>query len=280
MSVFDEPKIDCHCHLLDPARFSYTADTPFRPAGQEIATVVQMNHVFATYGVRRALLVQPNSGYGGDNRCLLDAIAGSEGRFKGIAVVPHDVSPAELARLKSLGIVGVAFNLPFYSVSYYLGTEALLAKLSEIDMFLQIQVHEDQLLGFLPLIERSRVRLLIDHCGRPDIAAGLEGAAFQALLALGRRGRASIKLSGYIKFSQQAHPFPDTWPFIQAIVEAFGMDACMWGSDWPFLRAPARVDYGPLLTLAETLFPDAVDRRKLFWETASRLFGFDGQQAA
>lgn len=253
MSVFDEPEIDCHCHLLDPVRFPNTADTPFLPAGQEIATLGQMNHVFRAYGVRRALLVQPNSGYGGDNRCLLDAIAQSEGRFKGIAVVPHNVSLDELTRLKSVGIVGVAFNVPFYSVSHYLGTEALLAKLSEIDMFLQIQVHEDQLPGFLPLIERSRVRLLIDHCGRPDIAAGLDGAAFQALLALGRQGRASIKLSGYIKFSRQAHPFPDTWPF---------------------LRAPARVDYGPLLTLTETLFPDAADRRTLFWTTASRFFGF------
>ncbi len=274
MPVFDEPKIDCHCHLLDPGRFPYAADTPYRPAGAEIATIEQMNEVFSAYGVRRALLVQPNSGYGGDNRCLLAAIAGSEGRFKGIAVVPHDISLDDLAMLQVRGIVGIAFNLPFYSVSHYLGTEALLAKLAELDMFLQLQFHEDQLLGILPLIARSKVRLLIDHCGRPDIAAGLDGAAFQALLALGRQGRASIKLSGTIKFSRQSHPFADTWPFIRAIVDAYGLNACMWGSDWPFLRAPARVDYGPLLTLAQTLFPDAEDRRTLFWGTASRLFGF------
>jgi predicted TIM-barrel fold metal-dependent hydrolase len=274
MSVFDEPKIDCHCHLLDPARFPYATDTPFRPAGAEIATIEQMNEVFAAYGVRRALLVQPNSGYGGDNRCLLAAIAGSEGRFKGVAVVPHDIGLDDLAKLKGQGIVGVAFNLPFYSVSHYLGTEALLAKLTELDMFLQLQFHEDQLPGILPLIEQSKVRLLIDHCGRPDIAAGLHGEAFQALLALGRQGRASIKLSGHNKFSRQSHPFADTWPFMHAIVEAYGLNACMWGSDWPFLRAPERVDYGPLLTLAETVFPDAGDRQTLFWGTASRLFGF------
>jgi len=274
MSVFDEPKIDCHCHLLDPVRFPYAADTPYRPAGAEIATIEQMNGVFGAYGVHRALLVQPNSGYGGDNRCMLAAIAGNEGRFKGVAVVPHDISLDDLAKLKARGIVGVAFNLPFYSVSHYLGTEALLAKLAELDMFLQLQFHEDQLLGILPLIEQSKVRLLIDHCGRPDVAAGLHAAAFQALLALGRQGWASIKLSGHSKFSLQSHPFADTWPFIRVIVEAYGLDACMWGSDWPFLRAPERVDYGPFLTLTETLFPDAGDRRKLFWGTASRLFGF------
>ena len=275
MSIFDEPKVDCHSHLLDPLRFPYTDDTPFRPAGQEIATASQMNQVFGTYGVRNALLVQPNSGYGEDNRCLLDAITASEGRFKGIAFVPLDISEAALTRLKTQGIVGVAFNLPFHGVPYYLGTEALLAKLVALDMFLQIQVHEDQLLALLPLLEGFPPKLLIDHCGRPSPDAGLEAPAFQALLTLGRGGRASVKLSGYIKFSRESHPFADTWPFVRALVDAFTLDACMWGSDWPFLRAPERVDYGPLLMLVGQLFPNQADRRKLFWETPHRLFAFD-----
>ncbi len=61
MSIFDEPKVDCHCHLFDPVRFPYRIDTPYRPAGQEIAFATQMEHVFEAYGVRHALLVQPNS---------------------------------------------------------------------------------------------------------------------------------------------------------------------------------------------------------------------------
>ena len=275
MSVFDEPKIDCHCHLLDPARFPYGADNPYRPAGQEIATAGQMDQIFRAYGVRNALLVQPNSGYGSDNSCMLAAIAASGGRFKGVAVVPHDVGGADLVRLKAQGVVGVAFNPTFHGVDYYLETSALLDKLVRLDMFVQVQVFEDQLLALLPLLERFPVRLLIDHCGRPTPGAGLDAPAFQALLALGRSGRASVKLSGEMKFSGEAHPFRDTWPFVRALVDAFTLDACLWGSDWPFLRAPERVDYGPLLTLAEQLFPDPADRRKLFWETPRRLFGFD-----
>ena len=274
MPIGDEPKVDCHCHILDPARFPYTPANPYLPAGQEIATAAQMDQVFAAHGVRNALLVQPNSGYGADNRCMLSTIATSGGRFKGMAIVPNDIALAELARLKSLGIAGVAFNPSFHGVAYYLGTEALLTKLAELDMFLQIQVHEQQLLDILPLIGGSKVRLLIDHCGRPIPAAGLGQPAFQALLKLGRTGRASVKLSGYIKFSNEAHPFPDTRPYVRALVDAFTLDHCIWGSDWPFLRAPQRVDYGPLLSLAEELFPSATDRRKLLWNTPRRLFGF------
>ena len=48
----------------------------------------------------------------------------------------------------------------------------------------------------------------------------------------------------------------------------------MWGSDWPFLRATERVDYGPLLKLVEALLPDAGERRSVLWDTPRRLFGF------
>jgi predicted TIM-barrel fold metal-dependent hydrolase len=48
----------------------------------------------------------------------------------------------------------------------------------------------------------------------------------------------------------------------------------VWGSDWPFLRAPERIDYGPLLTLIERLVPEPDDLSKLLWHTPNRLFGF------
>ena len=38
MHLFDEPKVDAHCHVLDPARFPYAPDVVYRPAGQEIVS--------------------------------------------------------------------------------------------------------------------------------------------------------------------------------------------------------------------------------------------------
>jgi predicted TIM-barrel fold metal-dependent hydrolase len=61
---------------------------------------------------------------------------------------------------------------------------------------------------------------------------------------------------------------------VQALLEAFTPDRCVWGSDWPFLKAPERIDYGTILTLTERLIPDPADRQKVFWETPARLFGF------
>ncbi|OAF15555.1 2-pyrone-4,6-dicarboxylate hydrolase [Bradyrhizobium centrolobii] len=270
------PKIDCHIHAIDPVRFPYSDDTPYRPSGQEIAPAAQLIRVFDAFDVRHALVVATNTGYGSDSRILLDTLKQGGGRLRGVAVVESDVDIDELARLKAAGVIGVAFNVPFHGADYYRNSAPLLEKLISLGLFLQIQVEQDQLLDLLPLIEKSDVRLVIDHCGRPSVAQGLKGKAFQALLAIGRERDAHVKLSGYYKFSQQPHPYEDAWPFIAALVEAFTLDRCVWGSDYPFLRASERLDYGPLLAVLTALFPDADDQERLLWRTPARLLGFEG----
>lgn len=268
--------IDCHCHVIDPVRFPYQPDTPYRPTGQEIAPVGYFTRIMDRHDVRHALVVGTNSAYGQDLSPVLDAIQRGEGRFKGVAVVANDIAAADLARLKAAGMIGVAFNAPFHGTDFYAGTGDLLRALTDLNMFLQIQVREDQLLAFLPLIEQSRVRLFVDHCGRPAPERGLAQPGFQALLDLGRAGRACVKLSGFSQFSRDRYPFRDVWPFVHALTEAFGWDGCVWGSDWPFLRSPERNDYGLLLDLIADLVPEEANRRKLLWDTPARLFGFGG----
>jgi hypothetical protein len=61
---------------------------------------------------------------------------------------------------------------------------------------------------------------------------------------------------------------------VQSLIQSFGPDSVVWGSDWPFLRAPERIDYGPLLKLIEQLVPEPSDWSKPLWHTPNRLFGF------
>jgi predicted TIM-barrel fold metal-dependent hydrolase len=274
MNIFDEEKIDCHNHIFDPARFPFRSDTAYRPSMQEIGTAAQFAHVMDACGVRHALLVGPTSGYRTDNRCMLDAIAGGGGRFKGIAVVGNDVSRAELVEMKGAGVVGVAFNPAMEGVDVMNGADALFNLLADLDMFAQIQITGDQLVALQPLIARTATRILIDHCGRPDVAGGIDQPGFQALLRLADIGRTVVKISGLQKFSQLDYPYDDARIFAREILRAFGPDRCVWGSDWPFLRASARMDYAPLLTLVQRLIPDPDARRRVLWTTPSRLFGF------
>jgi predicted TIM-barrel fold metal-dependent hydrolase len=274
VAIVEEPKIDCHVHVLDPVRFPYRADTHYAPTGQEIGTPAQLARVMEAYGTRHALLVGPNSGYGLDNACMLDTIARGAGRYKGIAVVANDATLEELQALKRGNVVGVAWNVTHYGVDYYRDAEPLLQKLTALDLFLDIQVEHEQLVQMMPMLADSSVRVLVDHCGRPTVNAGLGEPGFRALLELGATRRAYVKLSGFVKFSREPAPHHDAWPFVTALVDAFTLDHCIWASDWPYLRAPARVDYGVLLDCALTLFPDRADRRMILWDTPRELFGF------
>lgn len=273
MSLFDEPKVDAHCHLLDPARFAYAPDVAYRPSGQEIGTLEQYLQVMDAYGIAHSLLVGPNSGYGLDNRCMLDALARHPDRFRGVAVVRNDISREELLRLKEAGVVGVAFNATVLGVDHYLQAGALLRHLADLDLFVSMQVENDLLLSLGPFLAQSGVRIVFDHCGRPDSGAGVEQPGFQALLALARTGRVAVKLSGYQKFSRQVTPYEDAQPFVRALLDAFTPDACMWASDWPFLKSPTHLDVGPLMRQLERLVPDAAERRRIWWDTPRRWLG-------
>jgi predicted TIM-barrel fold metal-dependent hydrolase len=273
-SIYTQPKVDTHCHVLDPDSFAYGENVAYRPAGPETGTAKYFEQVLDAYGVQHALLVGPNSGYGTDNRCLLAAIKASPKRFKGIAVVANDAPAGYLQELKAQGIVGIAFNYALHGLDYYADAAPLIQRLAALGMFVQVQFELAQMKLLRPLLLASGAQLLIDHCGRPDLSGGLGGDGFAAVLQLAESGRATVKLSGFAKFSAQAFPFDDTLPWVQALLAAYGPDRCIWASDWPFLKAPCRLDYGPLLQLLARQVADPAARQKILWDTPRRLFGF------
>jgi len=273
MSVLTEPKIDGHCHVLDPARFPYATNVAYHPAGQEMGNAEYFLQLMQCYDVKHALLVGPNSGYATDNTCLLHSLKLAPDRFKGIAVVPNDCSLETLAELKAQGVIGLAFNPSLMGFDYYANIQPLLERLQQLDMWAQFQVEKNLLLNFLPMLSQVNVKVMIDHCGRPHLPDGLQQAGFQALLALGREGRAVVKLSGFAKFSQAGFPFEDVRPYVDALVHDFGLHQCVWASDWPYLKAPYRLDYGPMLRTYETMFTSQ-ERHQLMWLSPKQHFGF------
>ena len=273
MSLFDEPKIDSHAHVLDPGRFPYRAGI-YHPAGQEIGTVAQMRPMMACYGIRHTFIVQPNSGYADDNSCLLDALASDRAAFRGAAILPLDASADQLAELQAQGVVALAFNPTVLGIEYYATAEPLLRKMADLDMILNLQYAHDQIDLFAPWIREMPIRVAIDHCGRPTPEAGTAQKGFATLLDLAETGRVWVKLSGYPKFARTRYPFEDCWPFIEALKTGFGPERLLWSSDWPYLRAPDHQDVGPLVQLAGRIFPDPGDRAKVFRDTPKELFGF------
>jgi len=272
--------VDAHAHVFDLARYPIHPSSGFALLPNEPGTAQQFRAVLEVHGFTHALLINPLGGYGIDNRNLLDILSESEGRFRGVCVIPHDIAETEVTRLVEAGVVGVRFNLSFASSPSLHGTggQRLLSLARAHDLTVQIHYHvEDDILAAEPLLKAAGAAgtpVVFDHCGRPDPELGIEQPGFQALLRLGRSENCYVKLSGVFRSSKSGWPYRDMDPFIERLVEVFTLERCMWGSDWPFLRARTRIDYGPEVSCLTRWFPDAADRKKLLWDNPARLFGF------
>ena len=124
---------------------------------------------------------------------------------------------------------------------------------------------------FLDLMACHRVEhaLLVG----PNSGYGSDNRCLLYAIALGREGRAVVKISGYAKFSLAAYPFPDVRAYADALVQHFGVAQCVWASDWPYLRAPYRLDYGPMLKVFESQFSPS-ERAAILWDSPKHHFGF------
>ena len=247
----------------------------YKPHPSQAGNAAKFRAVLDAHGLTHGLLVGAGP-YGPDNRCMLNALAESGGRFKGIALAKADAPDRELAALAEQGVVGIRMNLMGHGMKPLIepGAERLLAQVKEMQWFLQIHCQKDELAAAAPILRKAGVRVMVDHFGRPDVKRGVSQPGFQALLEFGKSGNAVIKLSGPFRSSVAGYPYHDVDPFIAAAIAAFTLENCVWGSDWPFVRMDERMDYGPGYACLARWLPDARDRRKVLWDTPARLFGF------
>jgi len=267
--------VDCHAHIIDPVRFPFS-DTPgYKPRPDEGGTREEFCAVLDRHGVNHGVLIQV-SGYGTDNGAILDAIKTYPKRFKAIVQIDPDTSDRKLEDLASAGAIGVRFNLVNREPDLLLRPEAprLLQRLKALGWFAQIYADDAQWLLAAPVLRASGIRVLVDHLGVRDISAGIGQKGFQAVLALGRDGLATAKLSSLFRVSGSVTGFEDLDPFVDELVRAFGVGGCIWGSDWPFINVPARPKYADLITPLSRWFPDDGDRQRVLARNPRRLFGF------
>ena len=271
------PATDCHVHVFDAERFPFAASASYHPLPCESGTVDDLAATLDAAGMERVVIVNPTSGYGDDNRCMLDALERLAGRARGIARVPLSISGSELDALARHGVAGVRVDLIAGGTTLVTdpGFAALVAKLADRDLLLDLQGEGGQWVAVQAALERAApVRVMIDHVGRPDVNEGVGGAGFVALLRLADTGRVAVKLSGPMRFSRRTPSYSDVVPFVDAVVRAFTPAHLVFGSDWPFLRSDRRFDYGPLLAWLARVVPDQASRKTILGESPARWFGF------
>jgi predicted TIM-barrel fold metal-dependent hydrolase len=223
---------DTHAHVCGPRdRFPLVANRLYNPPE---ASVAEYRHMLNTLGLERGVLVQP-SVYGTDNRAMLEALAQDPQRLRAVAVLPFDVSAAEVERLHALGVRGVRCNivdlktgkgqLPLDGLRQVARTIAPYGWHIEFLMHVNEFPDLDRQLAGLP------VPVVFGHLGYvPTQLGATEG--FEALLRLAKAGQAWIKLTAPYRLTAEALPYPTTNAAAQRLVDEVPQ-RLLWGSDWP-----------------------------------------------
>ncbi|MGC2518884.1 MAG: amidohydrolase family protein [Burkholderiales bacterium] len=264
---------DAHCHVFGPAhKFPYAADRPYTPPD---APVEQLRKLHAHLGISRAVIVHPSC-HGADMRVTLDAIASSNGNYRGVAVVGKNATDAELERLNAGGIRGVRFNF----VAHLGGApdlelfDRMLGRVAGLGWHVVLHLDADDILTYADRIRRIRVPFVIDHMGRVKAAGGLEQKPFRMLLQLMRNELAWVKVCGAERVSSAGKPFHDAIPFAAALIEV-APDRILWGTDWPHPNVKVMPNDGEIVDLFAACCADEALRRKILVDNPARLYWAD-----
>ncbi|MCW2902878.1 MAG: amidohydrolase [Streptosporangiaceae bacterium] len=115
---------------------------------------------------------------------------------------------------------------------------------------------------------------VVDHLSKPPIATGELEPWADRLRALARCPNVVCKLSGMVtEANWHSWKVADLRPYADVVLEAFGPERVMFGSDWPVCLLAG--SYGQVVEAARTLTAglSAAERAAVFGGTAARVYG-------
>lgn len=116
-------------------------------------------------------------------------------------------------------------------------------------------------------------RLVLDHCGNPNVQAPDQTQWRRDIDALAKRANVSCKISGLVSSVRKGAWAPeDLAPFVEHCARAFGPDRIVFGGDWPVCTLGAELAEW-VRALRQIIAPWPVGyRRKLLRENAIKIY--------
>jgi predicted TIM-barrel fold metal-dependent hydrolase len=262
---------DTHFHIYFPESvYPLRPDRRYTPVD---ATLEDYRPTMRTLGLSRGVVVTGSANL--DNEPTLAAIARMKPALKGVALIPADVSEAELARLDAGGMTGFRVS----SVSVGGLAPAHLASLSErvadLGWHAEVHVHDvAEIIDLLPILKNLAIPYCLDHLAQLSPDSGRQ--ALRAICdLLARDERCYVNLYGFYHASRSGPPeYVDMLPVVRALIEA-RPSGILWGSNWPHSSLDVAVpNDGDLLDFLLAAAPDAAIRQLILVDNPARLYGW------
>ena len=270
--------VDAHCHVFGPAgEFPFAPERKYTPcdAGKDKLWTLR-DHL----GLHRNVIVQATC-HGADDRALVDALADSRGKARGVATVRASVTDEELKLLDNAGVRGVRFNfvkrlvdaLPFDDL------QRIAERIAPLGWHIVIYFEAADLSEYYEFFTALPTTVVVDHMGRPDITAPIDGPDFELFLRLlSDNDNFWSKVSCPERLSGVGPEggYEDVVPFARTVVENFS-DRVLWGTDWPHPNMKTHMpDDGKLVDFVPKIAVTRELQRKLLVDNPMRLYWPEG----
>lgn len=264
--------IDCHVHLFGPAsRWPFHPGSRYSSADALPETQIAMQD---TLGLAGAVVVS-GGGYGQDTRHLEEVLTRFPQRFRGVALLPDDVSREHVARLDRLGVRGARFVSAGHRGALPRLSRRVAELIADFGWHVQFYPAGDDLLAHAQELLDLPTPVVLDHFAAIPAAAGVTQPAFVCLQRMLDSGRVWVKLSGPMRCSAADLPYAEVTPMAQALV-AQHPERLLWGTDWPHVNMVGRAmpNDGDLLDLLPDWAPRPEDRQRILVDNPKLVYGF------
>ena len=265
--------VDAHCHVFGPA-----AVFPFAPERKYTPCDASKDQLFALrdlLGLERNVIVQATC-HGNDNGPLLDALAHSGGRARGVASVAADVSDAQLQALHEGGVRGVRFNF-LKRLADFTPRDVLMRiaqRIAPLGWHVVVYFEAQDLPELWDFFTSLPTTVVVDHMGRPDVSQPVDGPQFERFVGLlQEHSNIWSKVSCPERLSASGPPnYDDVVPFARRLVETFP-DRVLWGTDWPHPNLKSHMpDDGTLVDIIPRIATTQELQHKLLVANPMRLY--------
>lgn len=126
------------------------------------------------------------------------------------------------------------------------------------------------------LANHPKLRVVIDHAAKPDIAMGDFGDWSANMALLAKETTAYVKLSGLVTQAQKDWSVAQLQPYVDHLLEQFGPTRIIWGSDWPVCTLTSTYDAWCAATDQLLNGINGTERNAIFGGNAARIYKIEG----
>jgi len=269
--------IDAHCHVWRIGRNDHTWPTPDLPAIHRDFDLDDLARAGAEVGLAGAVLVQSQPSQR-DTEWLLE-ITADHPLALGVVGWTDIAAPDAAERIATLAasprLKGLRPMLQDLADDWILDPrlEPAIAVMVAADLSFDALIRPRHLPSLLELVRRwPDLRVVIDHGAKPDIGAGCLDPWREQIAALAAAPGVHCKLSGLLTEAGERASADALAPFAAHLLDVFGPDRLMWGSDWPVLNLAG--DYAGWRAMADGFAADLdhAGQSAVFGETARRFY--------